>query len=101
MDNLLEAMNQAKMLLPKSKPLVGIFCNSLVHQKLRNECEKNPSVASNYLGSQDCFCGAPVWIDERLGGDQCEAYYDKKLFEERKKEQNAYDDSLKYCFSCF
>lgn len=92
MNDLLEAMNRARTLLPKEKPLLGLFCNSLIHQRLRDECEKNLSVASNYLGSQDCFYGAPIWIDDRLGDDQCEAYYDKKLFEERKKEQNAFDE---------
>lgn len=86
-------MNHARTLLTKEKPLLGLFCNSLVHQRLRDECGKNPSVASNYLGSRDYFYGAPIWIDDRLGDDQCEAYYDAELFKKRIKEQTDYDYS--------
>lgn len=89
-------MNQAKELLPKSKPLLGLFCNSRVVKKLRDEGEKSASTASNYFGSQDLFFGAPIWIDDRLPDDKSEAYYDKKLLQERIKEQNAYDQTLGY-----
>jgi len=95
MDNLLEAMDAARLRLPKEKPLLGIFCNSLMRQRLRDECEKSSSVAANYFRSQDYFFGAPIWIDDRLGDDQFEVYYDAELFKQRKKEQKKYDDSIR------
>jgi len=84
-------MDEARKLLPKSKTLVGIACSPAAEQELRKQCETSFSTNSReHLGYGNCFYGAPIIVDSRLG-KYAEAYYCPKLWKERVKEQNKFD----------
>jgi len=99
MNSILQAMKEARTLLPKTKPLVGIACSPAVEQALRKECEQT-SVTSftppnPHLGWGNFFYGAPIIVDTRLG-HKAEVYHCPKLWLERVKEQNEYDNRTNF-----
>jgi len=94
MDSILQAMNEAEKLLPRSKPLVGIACSPAVELALRKHCEEfcSISVGSPVFAYGSYYMGAQILIDSRMTGQNSEVYYCPKLWGKRVKEQNEYDN---------
>jgi hypothetical protein len=95
--DLLTAIQEAEKLLPKRKLLVGIACSPAVEQALKKECSYSGvnSIKTPHLGWGNFFYGAPIIVDSRLG-DKAEVYHCPKLWLERVKEQNEYDNRINY-----
>lgn len=101
MNSILQAITEAQTILPKRKRLVGIACSPAVEQALKKECSYSgvwssiDSIKTPHLGWGNFFYGAPIIVDSRLG-DKAEVYHCPKLWLERVKEQNEYDNRTNY-----